>query len=110
MSSPPRRFTSLKSAAYLFPVTLYGGPGRNCELSRSTNGVTSAHPGANAKSNPGVKRYSPGCVPCGYAVSNNGVSDPSPALKARMAAAAACPRATPCRLARPSGIASSAAA
>ena len=78
MPSPPRRFTSLKSAVYLLEVTAYGGPGRNCELSRRTKGVTSAHPGANAKSNPGVKRYSPGCVPCGYAVSNKGVSDPSP--------------------------------
>jgi ABC-type transport system substrate-binding protein len=34
------------------------------------NGVTSAHPGANANEKPGVKRYAPGTVPCGYAVSN----------------------------------------
>src|SRR5262245_2692917 len=75
--SPPRRLTSLKSLAYRFEVTAYGGPGRNCELAFRTNGVTSDQPGANAKSEPGVNRYSPGWVPCGYAVSNSGVSEPS---------------------------------
>src|ERR1700746_2205541 len=63
--SPPRRLTSLKSLAYRFDVTAYGGPGRNCAAAFRTNGVTPAQPGANAKSEPGVNRYSPGLVPCG---------------------------------------------
>src|SRR5262245_8404644 len=63
--SPPRRLTSLKSVAYRFDVTAYGEPGRNCAAACRTNGVTSAQPGANAKSEPGVNRYSPGAVPCG---------------------------------------------
>src|SRR5215813_2344511 len=82
--SPPRRLTSRKSVAYRLEVTAYGGPGRNCEAAFRTNGVTSAQPGANAKSAPGVNRYSPGRVPCGYAVSNSGVSEPSPVLAARI--------------------------
>ena len=37
--------TSLRSAAYFLLVTGYGGPGRNWELSSSTNGVTSPQSG-----------------------------------------------------------------
>src|SRR5207342_2101336 len=108
--SPPRRLTSLKSLAYRFDVTAYGGPGRNCELEFKTNGVTSDQPGANAKSEPGVNRYSPGRVPCGYALSNSSVSEPSAFLARRMAAAAASPTASPRIFARPLGMASMAAA
>jgi hypothetical protein len=108
--SPPSRLISAKSAVYFRLVTAYGGSARNCELSFSTNGVTSPHPGANTNVKPGVKRYSPGAVPCGNAVSNNGVSAPSPVRTARIVAAAARPSWTPWSLAGPFAIAPSAAA
>jgi hypothetical protein len=110
ISSPFIAFISLKSAVYFLLVTLYGLFARNCAAWFSTNGVTFPHPGANAKSNSGVKRYSPGRVPCGSAKSCSGVSDPSDALNSRMAAAAACPTAIPAALAAPFGIAARAAA
>jgi hypothetical protein len=38
--SPPSALISLRSAAYLAEASAYGGPGRNCDASSSTNGVT----------------------------------------------------------------------
>src|SRR4029450_7311560 len=52
-SSPPRDFTSLKSAVYFCLSTAYGGPGRNCELSFKTKGVTFAHPSKTVNGVPG---------------------------------------------------------
>src|SRR5262245_7162421 len=63
--SPPRALTSSKSNAYFLVSISYGRIGGNCPLWVRTKGVTFPHPGANAKGKPGVKRYSPGLVPCG---------------------------------------------
>ena len=99
----------MTSAAYFFESNAYGGPGRYWVASFNTKGVTCPQPGAKAKVKGGVKRYSPGCVPCGYEVSMSTVSEPSPARAARMAAADAWPSAMPLVLAGPPGMAANAA-
>ena len=101
--SPPSVCTSATSAAYRWLVSGYGGRGSNrCRLGRA-NGTTAPQPGAKANGWSGVKRYSPGAVPCGKEGSTSRVSLPSPARRATTAAAAAAPTSRPSAVARVGG-------
>ena len=76
--SPPRALTSLRSAAYFRLGHRVGRTGTELRaVPEHERRDRLPSPGANANGRSGVKRYSPGSVPCGYAGSSSGVSEPS---------------------------------